>query len=1038
MAQWVKVGNIRGPAGEIPDVSDFVKFTYPSEGNPTIKFSRESQDYPAEISLTTSGHPRITVADPKFNLTAGIGVGSGQAHVIINGKMITGFIDEIKSNSRNDTLPTTLGLKNYTAGMVKATTDEEHGTGASLLTSDGKVVDSVVFPGTDESIASLGSDYFFINKDTNTVEFNVTDYEGLKRATAAFYVKNAADEVTSYLELGCSNENQTNVGTEGNPVDLLYAADLDDAATDKRVPNKKYVDDAIAAIPKPDLSRVVKLNDETNNANFADGSGRVEGITIRPVNNGHAVVSTVNVSDGQSTGGYVSVGSNTDGLGMYVTDHPFIRHVVDGSVTDYTISDEISEGTNTLATGKAVADYVEANSPDLSGYLPKTGGTLTGNVDLNTGTAEPNLSIKRTVDGGTTEVEGRLRIDSDGVVGLRSIVGGTTVNNLYLEQTQTRFTKPLSVASGGVPQDGTVGQILKKGQNGAEWVDSIVVDATVADVAARESVAVVDDPANPTSGIVLKTDSETDKTIITGVGDNKVDEIYISDLDESATDDRVVNKKYVDDAIDNSGHVKAMGSSFSGSPVVIPYYKSGMVPNFVFVDSDVITGFGTLTLNNEKHGGVAVFDGSGVYNGFIAPTNDPDNAKWYINGKEIYSATDDASTGDINALATAKAVKDAVDGIDIPDISSMLSIEGDNNVLHVTNNGVSEPTYFRVCTSVDTMYTNIGSGAVIASANGGESKIEAQNTSNGGYARLVGRYDDTALIETNGELKISDKSVSSITDDASSGSATALTTAKAVKDYADGLVSFVTDEQIDEYLEYDPSVTIPFDLINNDMGTCSCSIDETGTVSVFGGTISWDSDLNTAYNTWATIPDVTVPTAYRPTSDTIFDDAANSGGTYWYDVRFNADGTIDIRRNNYPSYPPSYITNIAISGKHTYQSTPPAQEGEGAPDLGNGIMTAEQVLSRLGGGSVEKLFEGSTTGSYTIQNGAEYKLFAIEVETTDAWGFVMAPLGSSEWHKTMITSNRYLNVRAVQSSKTVIIYLSSGGTAYIRTIYGIK
>lgn len=933
MAQWVKVGNIRGPAGEIPDVSEFVKFTHNSTEK-EISFSSDPDASNRNIRLVTGpGNAFLGIVDNNKNQRVGFGAGSGHVFLNFSGKLITDPLDEIKSNSRNDSFPTTLGLKNYTAGMVKATTDEEYGTGASLLTSDGKVVDSVVFPGTDESIASLGSDYFFINKDTNTVEFNVTDFEGLKRATAAFYVKNAEDEVTSYLELGCSNENQTNVGTEGNPVDLLYAADLDDAATDKRVPNKKYVDDAIAAIP----------------------------------------------------------------------------------------------------------------DPDLSGYLPKTGGTLTGNIDLNTGTAEPNLSIKRTVDGGTTAVEGRLRIDSDGVVGLRSIVGGTTVNNLYLEQTQTRFTKPLSVGSGGVPQDGTVGQILKKGQNGAEWVDSIVVDATVADVAARESVAVVDDPANPTSGIVLKTDPETDKTIITGVGDKKVDEIHISDLDSTATDDRVVNKKYVDDAIDNSGHIKANVQDLFGQSVVMPMIanttSTKMAPNFIFSANDRFAAFGTLTLNNEIYGGVAVFGGAGFYNGFIAPMNDPDNAKWYINGKEIYSATDDASTGDTNALATAKAVKDAVDGIDIPDTSSMLSIEGDNNVLHVTNDGVKEPTYFRVCTTTDTYYTNIGSGAVIASANGGESKIEAQNTSNGGYARLVGRYDDTALIETNGELKINDKSVSSITDDASSGSATALVTAKAVKDYADGLVSFVTDEQIDEYLEYDPSVTIPFDLINNDMGTCSCSIDETGTVSVFGGTISWGSNLTTAYNTWATIPDVTVPTAYRPTSDTTFDSAANSGSTYWYDVRFNTDGTIDIRRNNYPSYPPSYITNIAISGKHTYQSTPPAQEGEGAPDLGNGIMTAEQVLSRIGGsggGSVEKLFEGSVTGSYTIQNGAEYKLFAIEVETTDAWGFVMAPLGSSEWHKTMITSNRYLNVRAVQSSKTVIIYLSSGGTAYIRTIYGIK
>ena len=431
------------------------------------------------------------------------------------------------------------------------------GTGQFFLNDDGSNNNRAVLRPDEITLEQKSSD----GSTTSVAYISATNPDDAENKAAANLVLGDRTDYANQIALQVYNGTQTlYIGEKG-------ASSITDDASDgdaNALATAKAVKDAIAAIPKPDLSRVVKLNDETNNANFADGSGRVEGINIRPVNNGHAVVSTVNVSDGQSTGGYVSVGSNTDGLGMYVTDHPFIRHVVDGSVTDYTISDEISEGTNTLATGKAVADYVEANSPDLSGYLSKTGGTLTGNVDLNTGTAEPNLSIKRTVDGGTTEVEGRLRIDSDGVVGLRSIVGGAAVNNLYLEQTQTRFTKPLSVASGGVPQDGTVGQILKKGQNGAEWVDSIVVDATVADVAARESVAVVDDPANPTSGIVLKTDPETDKTIITGIGDKKVDEIHISDLDSTATDDRVVNKKYVDDAIETQTKKNVLVSTATG------------------------------------------------------------------------------------------------------------------------------------------------------------------------------------------------------------------------------------------------------------------------------------------------------------------------------------------------------------------------------------------------------------------------------------------------------------------------------------------
>lgn len=756
MAQWVKVGNIRGPAGEIPDTSDFLKLTYPN--NTGTKWSIKRLDGTAEISAeSNSSGSTFMITDSFTNDILKLRVASGQAFIVINNKGVTGFIDEIKSNTRNDTLPTTLGLKNYTAGMVKATTDEEYGTGASLLTSDGKVVDSVVFPGTDESIASIGSDYFFINKDTNTVEFNVADYEGLKRATAAFYVKNAADEVTSYLEIGCSNENQTNVGTEGNPVDLLYAADLDDAATDKRVPNKKYVDDAIAAIDIPDTSSMLALNSANN-----------------LTKNGEEVRNFSVVKDGYN------------GL--------------------------------TLTTG---------------------------------GTNDANQLLLQTFQNDGANY-GQFHVDT-----------GPSAVNFYM-----------------ATEGATLG---------------LYCDANGSSV---------------------------------GTTENPAGKVFVEDITDTETADG--------DLAVNLRTLKGMLTGDSG---------------FITRDENYIL-------------------------------------KAYIDG-QLYN---------------------------LP----QLNLRGNTGSGYINT-------------------TANGGGGVIELGGNSTSKVELQNTDDGGYIRLKTLFDHEPEIATNGKLTISDKSISSITDDASSGSTTALTTAKAVKDYADGLVSFVTDEQIDEYLEYDSSVNIDFDLINNDMGTVSCSIDETGTVTVSGGTISWGGQLSVSYNTWATIPDVTVPSAYRPTSDTIFNDAANGGG-YTFDIRFNTDGTIDVRRTSYPSYPATSVGTITISGEHTYQSTPPAQEG--APDLGNGIMTAEQVLSRLGGsdsgGSVKKLFEGSATSQYTVQNGAEYTLFAIEVETSDAWGFVVVPIGSSEWHRSMITSTMYINARAVQSSQNAIVYISGGGGAYIRTIYGIK
>lgn len=102
-------------------------------------------------------------------------------------------------------------------------------------------------------------------------------------------------------------------------------------------------------------------------------------------------------------------------------------------------------------------------------YLPLTGGELTGNVSVSTGTAEPNVTIKRTVDSAACELT--ARIDSEAKAGLRYKVGTDTVNELILEQNQTRFRKPLNTASGGVPITGITGQVLTKTADGHTWQD---------------------------------------------------------------------------------------------------------------------------------------------------------------------------------------------------------------------------------------------------------------------------------------------------------------------------------------------------------------------------------------------------------------------------------------------------------------------------------------------------------------------------------------------------------------------------------------
>lgn len=118
-----------------------------------------------------------------------------------------------------------------------------------------------------------------------------------------------------------------------------------------------------------------------------------------------------------------------------------------------------------------------ADAPETG--LPLSGGTLTGNVAVNTGTAEPNVTLNRTVDGSPCELT--ARIDSEAKAGLRYKVSGSTVNELILEQTQTRLRKPLNAASGGVPMDGAEGQVLTKNASGHAWSDLPAIVEPTAD-----------------------------------------------------------------------------------------------------------------------------------------------------------------------------------------------------------------------------------------------------------------------------------------------------------------------------------------------------------------------------------------------------------------------------------------------------------------------------------------------------------------------------------------------------------------------------
>ena len=139
--------------------------------------------------------------------------------------------------------------------------------------------------------------------------------------------------------------------------------------------------------------------------------------------------------------------------------------------------DTLMDITDTTATDDIVVKgetFYDASGQKRVGtfddYLPKSkGGIVNGNVTIDTGTTEPKLSVKRTVSSIPCELI--MSVDSTSVGVIRFTKSGSTINNIYLRPNDIRFSKPLAVESGGVPQNGAVGQVLIKGPSGARWVD---------------------------------------------------------------------------------------------------------------------------------------------------------------------------------------------------------------------------------------------------------------------------------------------------------------------------------------------------------------------------------------------------------------------------------------------------------------------------------------------------------------------------------------------------------------------------------------
>lgn len=102
--------------------------------------------------------------------------------------------------------------------------------------------------------------------------------------------------------------------------------------------------------------------------------------------------------------------------------------------------------------GSTWSDWIKlASETDLANYLPLTGGTLKGNVNINRGTSESNIQLIRTIE--DKQAVSYLLTNSLGHTALRCYEAkdgsSTLLNELRLTSSETTLAKPLTVSSGG-------------------------------------------------------------------------------------------------------------------------------------------------------------------------------------------------------------------------------------------------------------------------------------------------------------------------------------------------------------------------------------------------------------------------------------------------------------------------------------------------------------------------------------------------------------------------------------------------------------
>ena len=404
--------------------------------------------------------------------------------------------------------------------------------------------------------------------------------------TAMPYVKKSGDTMTGALNM--QNHKVTNVAA---PTETADAA------------NKGYVDTAISGLTSGTTAMpyVKKAGDTmTGNLLIPDHDVRAKGFIFYDSYFGlrQTDASEVLIGSGNSL-------ANLQPLNVanpIINTHAATKKYVDDAdaVLDAAIKKEVQDRTTAIA---GIQTEIDGVTGDLSGYLPLTGGTMTGALNVQTPTEDANAATKKYVDDAVQnatdpELEGRVE-----ALETSQATQDTEIANLKSGTTALPYIKDTGDTVTGTYDFTGADLTVKTPTAGASPATKAYVDSKITNL------------ENGSTALPYVKKAGDSMTGVLSMSNNKVTNV----ADPTANGD-AVNKKYVDDkATETETTLKEYVNEHSGgfeSAVIVGLYdmrKTKSIPreannDYLFIILPTITstshGGMTGTIRNGSNQGV--------------------------------------------------------------------------------------------------------------------------------------------------------------------------------------------------------------------------------------------------------------------------------------------------------------------------------------------------------------------------------------------------------------------------------------------------